>query len=162
MIIQYNINTNIHIKNRRKIISINNNHAQMDVAFSVRRKEYSSYCRLGSFQTPFRVWVMVSIEDPTVTVKCTTAIKQLFIYFSLCLSVKLYSLSCSFTHISFLTKCYADIFYKSMIGRLSMDLNYTWCLYLFNNSTFQKRTFRTDRHSARVSTSYNINLNNIY
>jgi len=41
--------------------------------------------------------------SPTVTVKCKTAIKALFLYTNLCLSVKLDSLSCSFTSISFLT-----------------------------------------------------------
>jgi len=47
-----------------------------------------------------RVWVILVVEDPTVTVKCRTAIKAPFLYSNLCLSVKLYSLSCSFTSIS--------------------------------------------------------------
>ena len=38
-----------------------------------------------------------------MTVKCRKAIKVLFHYFNLCLSVKLNSLSCSFTFIFFLT-----------------------------------------------------------
>jgi hypothetical protein len=33
------------------------------------------------------------LEDPTVTTKCKTKIKALFLYFNLCLSVKLDSLS---------------------------------------------------------------------
>jgi hypothetical protein len=32
---------------------------------------------------------MFIIEDPTVTVKCSTAIQALFLYLNLCLSVKL-------------------------------------------------------------------------
>ena len=40
------------------------------------------------------VCVMLIIEDPTVTVKCRTAITTLFLYFKLCLSVMLDSLSC--------------------------------------------------------------------
>jgi hypothetical protein len=48
---------------------------------------------------------MVIVEDHTVTVKCRTAIKGLFLYFSLCISVILDSLSCSYslTSTSFLT-----------------------------------------------------------
>jgi hypothetical protein len=41
----------------------------------------------------------------TVTVKWRTAIKPLFLYFNLCSCVKFYSLSYSFTFISFLTNC---------------------------------------------------------
>ena len=40
--------------------------------------------------------------DLTVTVKCRIAIKALFLYFNLCLSVMLESLSCTLTSISFL------------------------------------------------------------
>jgi len=42
------------------------------------------------------------VEDSTVTVKCST----LFLYFNLCLGVKLDSLLFSFTSISFLTHYY--------------------------------------------------------
>ena len=38
---------------------------------------------------------MVIVEVPTVTVKCSTAIKALVLYFILCLSVLLDSPSCS-------------------------------------------------------------------
>jgi hypothetical protein len=51
--------------------------------------------------THIRVRVMLVVEYSTV--KCRTAIKFLFLYFKLCLSVMLDSLSCSFTSISFLT-----------------------------------------------------------
>ena len=51
-------------------------------------------------------------EDPTLTVKCGTAIIVMFIYFNLCLSVMLDSLSCSFTSISFLTtNCFFTLNY---------------------------------------------------
>ena len=43
------------------------------------------------------------ILDPMVTVKCRTAITVLFLYFNVCLSIKLDSLSCSFTFLSFHT-----------------------------------------------------------
>jgi len=46
---------------------------------------------------------MLIFEDPTVTVKCRTAIKELLFYFNLYLSVKLDSLSCLFTSTSFFT-----------------------------------------------------------
>jgi hypothetical protein len=49
-------------------------------------------CRHGSFQTHFMVWVLINVEDPTVTVKCRTAIKALFLYLNLCLSVMLNNL----------------------------------------------------------------------
>jgi succinate dehydrogenase hydrophobic anchor subunit len=57
----------------------------------------------GLLHTHISVRVMFIIEDTTVTVKCRTAIKVMFLYFNLCLSVTLNSLSCSFTSISFLT-----------------------------------------------------------
>ena len=41
----------------------------------------------GQFHTHFSVWVMLIIEDTTVTEKCRTAIGGLLIYFDLCLSV---------------------------------------------------------------------------
>jgi hypothetical protein len=47
---------------------------------------------------------MLIFED-TVTVKYRTAIKMLFLYFNVHLSVMLDSLSCSFTSVSFLTDC---------------------------------------------------------
>jgi hypothetical protein len=46
--------------------------------------------------------VVLIVEDPTVTVKCRGAIKALFLYLNVCLSVMLNNLSCSFTSISFL------------------------------------------------------------
>jgi hypothetical protein len=36
----------------------------------------------------FRMRIMFIIEDPIVTVKCRTAIKELFLYFNLCLKCK--------------------------------------------------------------------------
>ena len=45
--------------------------------------------------------VIFIIADPIV--KCRTAIKTMFLYINLCLSVKFASLSCSLTSISFLT-----------------------------------------------------------
>jgi hypothetical protein len=57
----------------------------------------------GPFHTHFMVRVILIVIDPTVTVKCRTAIKALFLYFNLCLSVMLDSLSCSFTSIFFRT-----------------------------------------------------------
>ena len=46
--------------------------------------------------------VMHNVEGTTVTVKCRTAIIAMFLYFNLCLSVNLDSLSCSFTYIHIL------------------------------------------------------------
>ena len=58
---------------------------------------FKIYCRI--------LWriLTIKIEDPIVTVKCRTAIKVLFLYRNLCLSVNFDSISCSFTSISFLT-----------------------------------------------------------
>ena len=39
------------------------------------------------------VWVILIVEDSTVTVKCRTAIKVLLLYINLCLCVMLDSLS---------------------------------------------------------------------
>jgi len=45
---------------------------------------------------------MLNVEDPTVTVKCRTAIKAMTIYINECLSVMLESFLWSFKSISFL------------------------------------------------------------
>ena len=50
----------------------------------------------------FNVRVILIIEHTTVTLKYSTAIKALFLYFNLCLSVMLDCLSYSFTNLSFL------------------------------------------------------------
>jgi len=44
----------------------------------------------------FMVRIMLIVEDSIVTVKYRTAIKELFIYFNLCLSVMLDNLSCPY------------------------------------------------------------------
>jgi hypothetical protein len=67
-----------------------------------QKKWVPLYCR-HLFHTHFRVCVMFIIKVGTVTLKCRTVIKALFLYFNLCLSIMLDSLSCSFTSISFLT-----------------------------------------------------------
>ena len=51
--------------------------------------------------------------DPTVTV-IGTAIKALFIYFNLSLSVKLDSFSCSVTSMSFLNDCPSDFVFHAV------------------------------------------------
>jgi len=39
---------------------------------------------MGPLHTHFSIWVMLIIEDTTVTVKCRTTIKVLFLYFNVC------------------------------------------------------------------------------
>ena len=70
--------------------------------FKNKIKEFHHWCCL---HTHFRVLLVVIfiIEVPTVTMRCITAIKMLFLYFNFTQSIKLDSLSCSFTLISFLT-----------------------------------------------------------
>ena len=58
-----------------------------DVTFTYGSKEYHSTADLMTFHSHYRVWVLIIIEDPTVTVKCRTAIKVLFLYFNLCTCV---------------------------------------------------------------------------
>ena len=58
---------------------------------------------------PWRRIILI-VEDPTVTVKCRTAIKQCSCTNNLCLSVMLDSLSCSFTFITFLLIRVAIVF----------------------------------------------------
>jgi len=57
------------------------------------------YCSLGPLHYHFRVWVMLIIEDPLVTMKCRSAIKVVFLYTCLLLSVTLDMLPCPFTFI---------------------------------------------------------------
>ena len=65
---------------------------------------FISSCSLqGSFLTHFRELVLIIVVDSSVTEKCKTAIKALFLYLNLCLNVMLNGLSCSFTFISYLT-----------------------------------------------------------
>ena len=54
------------------------------------------------FQTHCRVCVLLIIGYPTVTVKCRTAIKTLFLYFNLCQCVTLNILLWSIIFITFL------------------------------------------------------------
>ena len=56
-----------------------------------------------SFHTHFRIWVILLVDNPTVTVKWRTAIKAVYLYFSLCPSVIFDILSCSLTAIFILT-----------------------------------------------------------
>jgi hypothetical protein len=58
---------------------------------------------------------MLLNEDPTLTLKCITTIKALFLYFNLCLSVKCNSLLCSFSPMPFLTNL------LTLVGSLMKD-----------------------------------------
>jgi hypothetical protein len=55
------------------------------------------------FHTHYRVWVMVIVEDLTVTVKCRIAIAAQFLNLNLRLSIMFNRLSCSFASIALLT-----------------------------------------------------------
>jgi hypothetical protein len=61
----------------------------LDVAVMDRNKTFCSTACQVRFHTHFRVRGMLIIEDPTVIMKCRTAIKALFFHFNVCLSVKL-------------------------------------------------------------------------
>lgn len=63
-----------------------------------RNKEYCSPAEKGPFDTNIRVWLVVIIEDSTVTGKPTT--RALFLYLNVYLRVELDSLSGSVTPIS--------------------------------------------------------------
>jgi hypothetical protein len=56
-------------------------------------------CSYGLFHTHISVLDMFITEESSVTVKCRTAIKILFLYLNLCLSVKLGRLLCSLASI---------------------------------------------------------------
>jgi hypothetical protein len=75
------------------------------LAFIDRRKEYCSGQRL--FHTYFMVRVLI-IEDSTLTENCRTAIKTLFFYFNLCLSVKLDNLMFIYIHILIVSPTHFD------------------------------------------------------
>jgi hypothetical protein len=71
-----------------------------------RQRSYHAHCRVGD---------VLIIIDFTVTVKCRTAIKTLFLYLlNFCLSLNLESFSCSFTSIYFLSynNSFSDNTYK--------------------------------------------------
>jgi len=55
-----------------------------DVAFIDKSIEYRSTAGQGPFHTHFKVWVLLIVEDPTMTVKCRSAIKALSLYLNLC------------------------------------------------------------------------------
>jgi hypothetical protein len=84
-------------------------------------------CTLGALLVSFfRVWVVFIVQDPTVTVNCRAAVKALFVYFNLCLSIMLYSLSCSFTSTPFLTK---QRLCKGNSRRQVKTLNFEFIIY---------------------------------
>jgi hypothetical protein len=72
---------------------------------AINKKWFCMFIKLHykEFITLFQL-KLGELQTPTVTVKCRMAIKVLFRYFNLCLSVMLDSLLCSFTSISFPTK----------------------------------------------------------
>ena len=63
------------------------------------------------YQKFVKVWVMLIFEGPTLPVKHWKGIKALFFYFNLCRSVRLGSLTFSFTHIFFL----ANTFFRDIV-----------------------------------------------
>ena len=69
---------------------------------------------------------MFIVEDPTMTLKYIRVIKALFLYFNLCLSVMLDSLSGSFTSRPFLT----------IHSKFSYELPCFFLLNLKNNIRF--------------------------
>jgi len=75
--------------------------------------------------THFRVCVTLIVEDPTVTVKCRTARKALCLYFNVCLSVMLDSLSCSFTPMSFIDH---TVTVKCRTARKALCLYFNLCI----------------------------------
>jgi hypothetical protein len=104
--------------------------------------------------------------DPAVTVKYRTAIKVLLLYFNLHLSVKLDSLSCSFTTISFLTNGLSwtlhilhIIFFITGIDIMHLkkkkDMHWHELLLLFFHSPRQ-HCFLT----LKMTTSFEINFDN--
>ena len=50
----------------------------------------SDYHMITTTTAPFRVWVMLIIEDPTVVVKCRTEIKALFLHLTLWITSHVY------------------------------------------------------------------------
>jgi hypothetical protein len=74
----------------------------LDIIVDRMRREFDVECNVGAPQVAYREAITTMVEHPTVTVKCRTAIKVLFLYMNLCQSVKLDSLSCPFTSTSFL------------------------------------------------------------
>jgi hypothetical protein len=72
-----------------------------DVAFVKRSKEYGKIATPEPFHTYLSARVKLVIEAPIV--KCRKAIHALLLYFNLCASVKLNSILCYFTSLSFLT-----------------------------------------------------------
>jgi hypothetical protein len=100
------------------------------------------WLRYAWYWRPYCDWGMLDTEDLTVTevclilktllwLKCRTAIKELFLYFNLCLSVMLDSLLCSFTFISILTSTIVAIkifpFFFS-----SLSLSKIWSYHSIN------------------------------
>ena len=90
----------------------------LDVAVMDRNKTFCSTACQVRFHTHFRVRGMLIIEDPTVIMKCRTAIKALFFHFNVCLSVKLDGLSCSFTSISFHSKQISTILESQIVTEI--------------------------------------------
>ena len=57
-----------------------------DLTFIYGGKECSSTTVYVLFHAYLSVQVILIVEDPTMTVKCRTAIKPLLLYFNVCLS----------------------------------------------------------------------------
>jgi hypothetical protein len=62
-----------------------------------RSRYYRSTAGKEPFHVHFRIWFILIVEDPTVTMKCKISMKSLFLFFNFCLSEMLDSLSCQCT-----------------------------------------------------------------
>ena len=99
-----------------------------------------------------RVWFTLITEDPTVIVKCRTAIKALLLYFNLCPSVNY-----SFTSISYLIcncwfiklllfqKCNNSKIWIMLIPQNTVTVYIAWT-YIVNNHYFIAWTYIVNNH----------------
>ena len=92
---------------------------------------------------------MLIIETSSVTVKCRTAIKALFLFLKVCQSVMLDILSCAFAYISCLTNCFNKVHTTSFPKNICPQYNFV--LFVFQKDTF----YRVDHLQILVSSSDN-------
>jgi hypothetical protein len=97
---------------------------------------------------------LLIVEDPTVTVKCGTAIKALFLYMNLYLYVMLDSLSFSFISIpSLINQLY---FKNEFTSFFSYRINVKLCELLFGRISLFRPSFK--KYFAHCKAIYNFEV----
>jgi hypothetical protein len=133
------------------LIVLSNTHMPPPFKLHQQKKRVLLNCRQWTISHSF-YYIMLIIEDTTF--KYSTEIKALYFYFNLCLSVKLDSLSWSFTSISFHTNL--SELNKSFLEITDKNLNteYFFLFVFSHHNAHAVATVYCNNSNKYISQSY--------